>query len=157
MSLRQHWSLHSIDSRNHNEVNTKLGDNTWTYNYRYACCRLGCAVSNALKFTLSRQGPCLCANTGACAPSIPSIFMRSTPKTVTTLGLQLSLRTWLLSPQRLKVDTPKQDPCLCANTGACALSIPATSMRSTPSSVTTLGHTIIVMHVVDLVAQSPTP
>ena len=110
MPRRQHLGLRSIDSRNHNEVSTKLGHNNCIYNYRYACCRHGCSVPNALKLTLPKQGPCHCANTGTCELSTPATSMRSAPSSVALLGLKLSLRmmsTWLLSPQRLKVDTPE--------------------------------------------------
>ena len=102
MPRRQHLGLRSIDSRNHNEVSTKLGHKNCIYNYRYACCRHGCSVPNALKLTLPKQGPCHCANTGTCELSTPATSMRSAPSSVALLGLKLLLRmmsTWLLSPQ----------------------------------------------------------
>jgi len=74
------------------------------------------------------------------------------------LGLQLSLRmmsTWLLSPQRLKVDTP--DAMYVSLRQHWGLrSIDSCDLHEVNTKLgRTLGLTIIVTHDVDLVAQSP--
>jgi hypothetical protein len=93
------------------------------------------------------------------ALSTPSTSMRSTPNSVALLGLQSSLRmmsTWLLSPQRLKVGTPEAWS-MPQRQHWGLRSIDSRKLLDQASSVTALGLTIIVAHIVDLEAQSPTP